>query len=288
SLPGGGDRLVRLGRCGGGSLTGLADFLRQIFEQNGIALGDDRAAINHILQLANVARPAMTGQEGHRLRRNFFCPRLLRLLQRLQDVVDNGGNVPGPLTQRRHADAHHVEPVIKVFPEGLGPDHFLDVLVGRGNDADVDPNGVGASDALDFALLEHAQDFGLGGQGHVADFVEKYRAAVALLEFANALAGGAGERTFLVAEKFALDQIVRNGGTVDGDEGLVRAVAVLPDRTCDQLLAGAALAGDHDRDIAGRDLTDDLEHLLHDRRIADDTLLVILAVDRRFVVADRA
>ena len=35
---------------------------------------------------------------------------------------------------------------------------------------------VAAADALDFALLQHAQQLGLHGEGHVADLVQKKRA----------------------------------------------------------------------------------------------------------------
>jgi hypothetical protein len=75
-----------------------------------------------------------------------------------------------------------------------------------------------------------------------------------------------GEGALLVAEELALDQVVGNGRAVDRDEGLAGPVAVLPDRARHQLLAGAALAGDHDGDVARRDLADDLEDLLHHGR----------------------
>jgi hypothetical protein len=187
----------------------------------------------------------------------------------------------------RHLDAHHVQAVVEVLPEGLGLHDRLEVLVRRRDDAHVDPDRLRASDALDLALLQDAQDLGLGRQRHVADLVEEDRPAVAELELADPLARGAREGALLVAEELALDQVVGDGGAVDGDERLGGPVAVLPDRAGDQLLARAALARDHDRDVARRHLADDLEDLLHDRRRADDALLVVLGVDRRLVVADR-
>src|ERR1039458_319541 len=68
-----------------------------------------------------------------------------------------------------------------------------------------------AADALEGAGLEDAQDFGLGGERHVPDFVQKNGAVVALLELADALGGGAGEGAFLVAEQFAFQQVLRDG-----------------------------------------------------------------------------
>ena len=47
--------------------------------------------------------------------------------------------------------------------------------------------------------------------GHVADFVEKQRAAVALLELADAPPVGAGEGASLVAEQLAFQQRFGDG-----------------------------------------------------------------------------
>ena len=81
-----------------------------------------------------------------------------------------------------------------------------------------------AADAGELAILQHAQDLPLQRQRHVADFVEEERAAVALLEAADALAGRAGEGAFLVAEEFALEQLLGDGGAVDRDEALRAAL----------------------------------------------------------------
>ena len=98
------------------------------------------------------------------------------------------------------------------------------------------------SEPLDLALLEHAQHLGLGLRAHVADFVEEDRAAVGLLELADLLLGGAGERAFLVTEQLRLDQLLRNRRAVHLHEALAAAQAVAVNRPRDQLLADAALA----------------------------------------------
>src|SRR5208283_3309123 len=101
----------------------------------------------------------------------------------------------------------------------------------------------GAADALDFALLQHPQNLGLHGQRHVADFVEKDRAAVAELELADALGRRAGEGAFLVSEQLALDQILGNRGAIDRNKGPGGTMAVLENAPRHEFLAGAALAG---------------------------------------------
>ena len=75
-----------------------------------------------------------------------------------------------------------------------------------------------AADSLHFSLFQHAQQLGLHGQRHVADFVQKDRAALRLFKFADVPPGRAGERSFLVTEQFRLDQLRRNRGAIQRDE----------------------------------------------------------------------
>ena len=51
----------------------------------------------------------------------------------------------------------------------------------------------GATQALEFALLQNAQQFGLQLERHVADFVQKQGSSVGLFEAPDALIDGAGE-----------------------------------------------------------------------------------------------
>ena len=101
-------------------------------------------------------------------------------------------------------------------------DGLREILVGRGEDAHVDVDHVLAADARDLARLQRAQHLGLRDEVHVADLVEKERAAVRLLEEPAALEHRAGERAPLVAEQLALDELARDRRAVDLDEGLVR------------------------------------------------------------------
>jgi len=90
----------------------------------------------------------------------------------------------------------------------------------------------------------------------------------------------AGEGAALVAEQLALDQLARDGGHVDGDEGAGAAAAVIVQRAGDQLLAGAGFAVDHDGQVRGREPGDAAVDLLHRDRAADQrqALLVIRAL----------
>ncbi|MNT85065.1 hypothetical protein D3C72_2251840 [compost metagenome] len=60
--------------------------------------------------------------------------------------------------------------------------------------------------ALDLAVLQGAQQFGLHAQGQLADFVEKQRAAIGRIETSGAVTVGPREGTFDVAEQLAFGQ----------------------------------------------------------------------------------
>ena len=137
--------------------------------------------------------------------------------------------------------------------------------MGRRDQPHIGADRLVAPDALERLLLEHAQHLGLGGRRHVADLVQEQRAPRALLELADAAAVGPGEGALLVAEQLALQQVLRDGGAVEGQERRLGARAVLVDRPGHQLLAGAALSGDqHGKALVG-DTADGLVRFLHPR-----------------------
>ncbi len=119
------------------------------------------------------------------------------------------------------------------------------------------------------ALLQHAQQLHLRGRRHLADFVEKERAAIGQLEAALAPIGGARERALLVPEDLALEQRLGNRRAVDRDERKRRARTELVDRLRDQFLAGARLARDEHRRAGRRRLLDHLVDLPHLGAVAD-------------------
>ena len=115
-------------------------------------------------------------------------------------------------------DREDVEPVEQVL-RGTGRRRpAVQVLVGGGDHADVGADRLVAADPLELLLLQQPQHLGLRRRRHVADLVEEERAAVGLLELADAAAVGPGERALLVAEQLALEQRLGDGGAVDRQE----------------------------------------------------------------------
>ena len=172
----------------------------------------------------------------------------------LEEVLGEQGNVFAAGAQRRQIDGDDVEAVEEVFAEVAVAHRLAQVDVGGGDDAHVHLNLLNAAQVHEAAVLQHAQNLGLGVHAHGGDFVQEERAAVG--DFEEALLGGdgRGERALDVAEERGLEQLRGHGAGVDGDEGLVFARRVGVDGLGDELLAGAAFALNQNRGAAGRNL----------------------------------
>src|SRR5206468_3121120 len=110
----------------------------------------------------------------------------------------------------------------------------------------------------DLVLLEDAQELRLERWRDVADLVQEDRAAVGFGEEPGRVADRAGEGAAHVPEELALEQRLGERAAVDGHERPLAARAVRVDGTCDELLAGAALAEDEHRAAPGRNARDRL------------------------------
>ena len=138
----------------------------------------------------------------------------------------------------------------------------------RRHDAHVDIDLVGAADALEGLVDQHAQNLVLRLARHVGNFVDKERAVVRLLERSD-LALLRPVRRFH-PEQFRFHPLGRDGRGVDDDEWSIRALRVLVDRARRQFLAGAGRPNDHDAAVCRRDLLDHVAKLIDGRRAADE------------------
>ena len=144
-----------------------------------------------------------------------------------------------------------------------------EVAMGGGDHPHVDPPRQALAEPPHLALLQHPQQHALGDQRQVADLVEEDGAAVRGLEDARAVAVGAGEGAAGVAEEVGEQQGLRQRGAVDRHERRRGARARAMDPAGDQLLAGAALAEDQDRQVAGREARDPIERRGERRALPD-------------------
>ena len=124
------------------------------------------------------------------------------------------------------------------------------------------------------AILEHVQELGLQREMQVADLVEEHDPLVRRLELSHPQLVRAGEGTPLVPEELALQQLGGDGGAVDLDERPVPARRQMVDRARNQLLAGACLPSDEDRDVDAGGLLDDGPHVAHPGAAPEGQLLL--------------
>ena len=168
-----------------------------------------------------------------------------------QDIV-------AAFAQRRQVNRNDVETVVEVLAKAPGLDLLKRVPVGGADQAHVDLETAIAADRLDRPGLGEAQQLGLQGGIHVADFVQEQGAAVGQLGGAVARRSRAGVGALGMAEDLAFHQFLGDRPAIDRDEGPVPARARLVNRLGADLLAAAALSGDEDGGLAGRGVFDNL------------------------------
>ena len=239
----------------------MAEFLRQLGHADHPIRVHDRHALDQVGQLAHVARPVVAAQRHDRGGVEADGAALL-VFHAQDEFVDQHRDVLHPLAQRGHLDGEYVEPVEEIFPETVLGDHLFQVLVRRGNDAHVRLLGLVATDALEGALLQHAQQLDLHGQRHVADFIEEQGAALGQLEAADAAGDRTSEGALLVAEQFAFQQLGRNRPAVDRHEGRATTLGVIVQIARHDFLAGAGLTEDQHAGLGVRHLLHHLPHIL--------------------------
>src|SRR3970040_1846283 len=190
-------------------------------------------------------------------------------------------NVSPPVAQGREVERNNVDPIVQVFTEFLTPEQVFQYLVGRGDDSYVHFDGLRPADAGEFPLLQEPQQLGLCGKAEIADFVQEEGPAVRELDLAEAARQGPRERPFLVSEQLALDERVRDGGAIDGDERTLPTGAVEMEGPGDEFLAGSALAGDEDGRTGVGDLLDLGVDFPHGRALSDEVVEAVGIHDLR-------
>src|SRR6266542_1755613 len=232
----------------------------------------EEGALDDVLQLADVARPRVAEQErlGVLRERERAALELLAVLR--EEVPSEQDDVALALAERREADRHHRDAVVEVAPEAPLLHGPSEVGVRRRDDPHVHRQRARPADAVDLALLQDPQELRLQLDRHLADLVEAEGPAARELELAGAPLHRAREGTLLVAVQLALDEVLRDRGHVDRDEGPPRAGRVRVDAAGDELLAGARLSHEQDRHLRPRDAADLLVDLDHRRGAADERL----------------
>jgi GNAT superfamily N-acetyltransferase len=199
---------------------------------------ENRHPLDNIAQLTDVARPVMTLEHGEDVGVEVSGSKVVAGAELGEEVGGQLAHVVEPLAQRRHADWHDAQAVEEILAEPALGDQRVEAAIGRRHDSHRHADGLLAADALELAVLQDAQQLGLGGLVQVADLVEEDRAAVGQLELAAPQRNRARERPLLVAEELAFDEVGGNGSAVHLHERTRGERALAVDVRGQQLLAG--------------------------------------------------
>src|SRR5688500_15445436 len=271
-----------VGRDDAAEVRGLdrVELLGQVFGHDLPLLREEDGVLDDRLKLAHVAGPVVARQQrvGRLRDAADALPVLLRVAQ--QEVLGEQHHVVRPLAQRGRLDLDGADAEVEVFAQRPLIDHLRRVAVGRGEEAEVHGQLLLVAEAAQAALLQDAQQLGLQVRGHLRYLVEQQRPARGRLDQRALVAVGAGEGPAAVAEQLRLDQLRRDGGAVDADEGALDARARAVEGRRHQLLARPRLALYQHRGVRRRGRADDLVNLLDLRVAADETEVVAVALER--------
>ncbi|MCY1222594.1 hypothetical protein D9M72_346920 [compost metagenome] len=261
------------GAVGNDVARDLGGDLRKILHRQLVAFGKHNSPEDRVFELPDVAWPVIGSQQRQGAARNGErCVQALLGGKTLDEGTHQNRDVFLAPTQRRDGDREDVEAVIEVLAEPALA-HFVDqVLVGGRDQPHIDPVRMARADRLDLALLHGTQELHLHFERQVADLVEEQGAAVGIDELAGVFFRRAGKGALFVAEENALDQVMRDRATIDGDEGLADPVARRLDGAGHHFLADAGLAFEHDRNVGLGGTARQVDHPDHRRACRNDVL----------------
>jgi len=150
-------------------------------------------------------------------------------------------------------EGNHVQTPEKIFPETALRYEMGKIVMGSSQHPCVYVAFLRAAQATEAAVVQEAQELNLHGRAHLADLVEEESTSICNFAETRLCGGGGGEGPLLMPEEFTLQQLIRQGATVEGHEGLVGPIAEEMQGPGQILLAGASFSRDHHRYPAGGD-----------------------------------
>src|SRR5262245_25814788 len=235
--------LFAVDRPGPEDRRGAEDRLRDgVGGQRRVGLGERHHPLDFVLQLADVARPAIEQEAFERFLGDGEAALVELLGGAFDEVVHEAGDFVAPFAEGADAEGDDVEAVEEVFAEAPLADRVVEVRVGGRDDADVDGHRPRFAERRDLARFEEAEELWLEVESELADFVEEEGAVAGAAYQAGLVAVGSGEGAAAVTEELTFEQVARDGSAVEGDEGFLGAIREIMDGAREDLVAGAAVA----------------------------------------------
>src|SRR3984885_16202162 len=161
---------------------------------------EDKDTFDQIAQFANVAWPVVLFQCRESIFRHLDVGTAVLGAELLEEFLDEQRNVFLAVAQGWDEKRDDVETIEEVFAEVAASDLIFEVFVGCGDNPNVNVDRVRCANREKALFVESAQDFGLGLETHVADFVEEEGSTVGAFEGPAFFCGAAGDGSVTVAE----------------------------------------------------------------------------------------
>src|SRR5215813_1558630 len=116
-------------------------------------------------------------------------------------MLDQKRDVLESLAQRGNANRENVKPIKKIGPKLAVINHSRQVTACSRDDASVHSGSDGAAHALEFMLLQNAQELWLKFEWNVSDFVQEQRSPVRQFKSARLARDRTRERAAFVPEQ---------------------------------------------------------------------------------------
>ena len=178
----------------------------------------------------------------------------------------------------------NIEPVKQIFPELMAADHQRQIPMRRRDKANVNMNGLVASQPLELLFLQRAQQLWLQFQTNVANFIQEQRAAIGNFKAAAFLQQSASERTLLMSEQFAFDKPGWNSSAIETYERSVSSWTEVMDCARNQFFPGARLAVQQDSRSGRGDNLYLVKDFTQSGALAYEILEVVFRADFRFEI----
>src|SRR6202453_32782 len=193
-------------------------------------------------------------------------------------------NILPSLAKWWYLNRKNIQPVKEILPELIVADHQRQIPMGRRDEANVNMNGLVASQPLEFLFLQRPQQLWLQLQTNVVNFIQEQRAAIGNFETAAFLHQSAGERTLLMSEQFAFDKPGWNCSAIQSYERSVSSWTEVMHCARNQFFSGARLPVQQDSRSGWGDNLDLVEDFAQSDALAYEILKIVFRADFRFEI----
>ena len=230
-----------------------------------------RDALARVLELADVAGPAITAQTPGARPATATARLAAAAEEPPQEVIGQRRDVLAALAQRRQPDRHDVEAVEQVLAELPVVGQLLQAALRSGDDAHVHRDRRGCRRrARSSGSAGRAAASPAPARGTSSMSSRKIVPPLAISNRPDVILERAGEGAAFVAEQLRLDQRLGQDRAAHRDERTAAPAARVVDEGRDRLLAGAGLADDQHVALAVGDHPHEVEDRPHPRAVPDD------------------